>query len=202
MARQRSAEQELPQERAVLTPTLVTVKAGLNFAKKKPLGAFGAIVLAVMVIIAVFAPWIAPFDPSEPYVERTFSAPGTEFLLGGDQIGRDILSRLIYGARISLFVGLVSVTIGISLGSLLGVVSAYFGSKIDLVVQRLVDAFLAFPAIILGLTLDGCPGVFCDQHHHRSVHRAGARVNPHRPVPSVGGQGNGLRAGRQGHRSK
>ena len=153
MARQRSAGQELPQERTVLTPTLAAARAGLNFAKKKPLGAVGAFVLAAMVIIAIFAPWIAPFDPSEPYVELTFSPPSTEFLLGGDQIGRDILSRLIYGARISLFVGLVSVTIGITLGSLLGVISAYFGGKIDLVVQRLVDAFLAFPAIILGLTL-------------------------------------------------
>ena len=109
--------------------------------------------LFILVMSAVLAPWISPYDPKVPYVEAVFTGPNTTFWLGGDQIGRDILSRLLWGGRISLYVGLASVAVGISTGSLLGVVTAYVGGKFDLVVQRIVDALLSFPAIILALTL-------------------------------------------------
>ena len=82
-----------------------------------------------------------------------YEGPGSKFLLGSDSLGRDVLTRLFYGGRISLYVGLVSIAIGVSAGSLLGAVSAYYGGKFDLIVQRLVDAFIAFPGIILGLAL-------------------------------------------------
>ena len=109
--------------------------------------------LFILVMSAVLAPWISPYDPKVPYAEAVFTGPNTTFWLGGDQIGRDILSRLLWGGRISLYVGLASVAVGISTGSLLGVVTAYVGGKFDLVVQRIVDALLSFPAIILALTL-------------------------------------------------
>ena len=120
---------------------------------ESPWGAAGALVIVAMILIALLAPVIAPFDPAEPHVKLINSGPNKELALGGDQLGRDILSRLFFGARISLLVGVASVGIGITLGSLLGVVSAHFGGTLDLLVQRVVDAFIAFPAIILGLTI-------------------------------------------------
>ena len=109
--------------------------------------------LFALVMSAVLAPWISPYDPTVPHVEAAFEGPSSAFWLGGDQVGRDILSRLLWGGRISLFVGLASVAIGITLGSLLGVISAYVGGKFDLIAQRVVDALLAFPSIILALSL-------------------------------------------------
>ena len=105
--------------------------------------------------IAIFAPWISPHDPEEPHGHQlVFASPGDSTLpLGGDQLGRDVMSRLFHGARISLSVGMISVLIGITGGSLFGIVSAYWGGLFDLLMQRLVDAFMAFPAIILGLAI-------------------------------------------------
>jgi peptide/nickel transport system permease protein len=122
------------------------------------MGAAGGIVLLLMILVAVFAPWLAPRDPYAPHVAFQYAPPGGEFLLGGDQLGRDVLSRLIYGARISLRVGVFSVLIGITAGTLLGIASAYVGGKIDLVIQRLVDALMAFPPIILALGLMAARG--------------------------------------------
>ena len=125
----------------------------VDFSRRKPLGAIGGGILAVLIIIAVLAPVISPFDPEEIHSDHLFAPPGRFLPLGGDSVGRDVMSRLFYGGRVSLFVGLVSVGIGITLGSLLGVTSAYLGGKFDIVVQRFVDAFIAFPGIILALAI-------------------------------------------------
>ena len=148
------------QARVRTSPPLhVAVVTGLShFARHKPLGAAGGIVLLLLILIAIFAPWIAPRDPFATHVAFKYAPPGGEFLLGGDQLGRDVLSRLIYGARISLRVGVFSVLIGITAGTLLGIASAYVGGKVDLVVQRLVDALMAFPPIILALGLMAARG--------------------------------------------
>ena len=130
-----------------------TIKALVSFSRHKPLGAAGAFIIVCLGLIAIFAPLIAPFDPSEPHIPLINSGPSKELALGGDQLGRDILSRLFYGARISLMVGVASVGIGITVGSLLGVISAHFGGLFDLLMQRIVDGFIAFPAVILGLTI-------------------------------------------------
>ena len=124
-----------------------------NFSRRKPLGAIGGAILLILVLIAIFAPVISPQDPYEISAKRILAAPGSEQWLGGDSLGRDVLSRLFYGGRISLYVGLVSIAIGITAGSFLGAVSAYFGGKVDLIIQRFVDAFIAFPGIILGLAI-------------------------------------------------
>ena len=125
-----------------------------DFSKRKPLGAVGGVIVAVVIILAIFAPFIAPFDPHAVQPEYSWAAPGEGgMLLGADQIGRDVLSRLIFGARISLYVGVVSVLIGASVGTLMGVASAYFGGKTDLTIQRVLDALMAFPGIILGITV-------------------------------------------------
>ncbi len=125
----------------------------VDFSRRKPLGAIGGALLAILVLIAILAPLISPHDPYEISVGNILASPNGEHWLGGDSLGRDVFSRLFYGGRISLYVGLVSIAIGISAGSFLGAVSAYFGGKVDLIVQRFVDAFIAFPGIILGLAI-------------------------------------------------
>lgn len=123
-----------------------------HLARRQPLGAAGAIVVIVLVAVALFAPVLAPHGPKDtgfaPYV-----APGGSFPMGTDQIGRDMLSRVIWGARLSLYVGLVSVLIGVTLGSLWGAASAYFGGVADTASQRVVDSLMALPPIILALGL-------------------------------------------------
>jgi ABC-type dipeptide/oligopeptide/nickel transport system permease subunit len=115
-------------------------------------------VLIGLILVAILAPWIAPRDPQETNVALKYARPGGELLLGGDQLGRDVFSRLIYGARVSLYVSLLSVGIGITAGTLLGIFSAYVGGTIDLVIQRLVDALMSFPPIILALGLMAARG--------------------------------------------
>lgn len=141
------------QIRQVRSPLISVGWALIDFSRQKPLGAIGGGILVVLIIIAVLAPVISPFDPEEIHSEHLFAPPGGFLPLGGDSVGRDVMSRLFYGGRISLFVGLVSVGIGITLGSLLGVASAYIGGGFDLIVQRFVDAFIAFPGIILALAI-------------------------------------------------
>ena len=129
------------------------------------MGAIGAVILLVAVLIAIFAHLIAPFPPKEVHVTSKYAPPGAivektgqTYWLGSDQLGRDTFSRLVYGARISLYVSLISVSIGVTLGALIGMISAYFGGIIDLLVQRLVDTLMAFPAIILALAIVAMAG--------------------------------------------
>jgi ABC-type dipeptide/oligopeptide/nickel transport system permease subunit len=124
-----------------------------HFAKRKPLGAFGGIIAIVLIVVAIFAPLIATHDPTETNSAYVFASPGSDLLLGGDQLGRDVFSRLVYGARISLEAGILSVLFGITTGAFIGIVSAYFGGKTDLIVQRVVDAVMAFPDLILALAV-------------------------------------------------
>ena len=121
------------------------------FAQKKPLGAVGGVIVAVTILVAIFAPVIAPSDPYQVHPEEIFAPPSASALVGTDQVGRDVFSRLIFGARISLFVGILSVGIGATIGAVVGVISAYFGRATDLIVQRFLDALIAFPGIILAL---------------------------------------------------
>ncbi len=149
----------LPQEstgarRDIRLPVYSRVLSGvIDFSRRKPLGAIGGGILLILVLIAIFSPLISPHDPYQIRGNAILQSPGGEFWLGADSLGRDVLSRLFYGGRISLYVGLVSIAIGITAGSFLGAVSAYFGGKVDLIVQRFVDAFIAFPGIILGLAI-------------------------------------------------
>ena len=139
--------------RGLLRKPSTLLRGGARFARRKPLGAAGGIIFVCLVLIALLAPAISPHDPEETFGhEWVFASPGSSFMpLGGDKIGRDVMSRLFHGARISLYVGVISVAIGITAGSMFGIVSAYWGGAFDLFMQRLVDAFMAFPAIILGL---------------------------------------------------
>jgi peptide/nickel transport system permease protein len=124
-----------------------------TFTRRWPLGSAGALIILLMIGSAVFAPFIAPYAPLETDFAAQFSPPTTAHWLGTDAFGRDLLSRIIYGSRTALLVGFASAFLGATLGAILGVASAYFGGHIDLVVQRLVDIFLAFPIIILALAV-------------------------------------------------
>ena len=132
---------------------IAVVHVVVAFSKRKPVGAAGGFIVIAMTLVALLAPVISPFDPYEIHGFDVQVKPGSEYLLGTDEYGRDVLSRLLHGARISLYVGLGSVFIGVTAGFLLGVVSGYVGGFFDLMVQRLVDALLAFPGIILALAL-------------------------------------------------
>ena len=129
----------------------------VNFARTKPLGAISAAIIILTVLTAVFAPVIAPYDPLD-LTHEPFISPAGQAWLGADELGRDVLSRVIYGARVSMYVGLASVIIGITLGTIIGIVSAYIGGVIDLTIQRIVDALMAFPAIIMALGLTAALG--------------------------------------------
>jgi peptide/nickel transport system permease protein len=124
-----------------------------TFVRRWPLGAAGAVIILLMIGSAVLAPLIAPYGPLETDFAAQFSPPTMAHWLGTDAFGRDLLSRLLYGSRTALLVGFASAFMGATLGAMLGVASAYFGGRIDLVLQRLVDIFLAFPIIILALAV-------------------------------------------------
>lgn len=132
-----------------------------RFAVLQPLGVAGALVVLALVLTAALAPQLAPHGAKEAAF-APYEPPSAEFPFGTDQLGRDILSRVIWGTRLSLYVGLVSVLFGITLGGLWGVVTAYFGGAADTVSQRIVDTLMALPPIILALTLMAALGQSVD----------------------------------------
>lgn len=113
----------------------------------------GLAILGVFVVAAVLGPTLAPRDPLAQDLTRRLAPPNGEHWLGTDEFGRDVLSRLLHGTRLSLFVGIVSVGIGLGLGGALGLVTGYFGGWVDLVGMRLVDVMLAFPGILLAIVV-------------------------------------------------
>ena len=119
---------------------------------KNKFAVFGVLVLGFFLLVAIFAPVIAPYDPEE-IVESETLAPSLKHPFGTDDLGRDMFSRAVYGARISLTVGLVAVTISILIGTLLGALAGYFGSWTDNLIMRFVDVMLSFPSIFLILTI-------------------------------------------------
>ena len=124
-----------------------------DLARRQPLGTAGAFVVVLMATAAATAGILTPFDPERASLQHMLTPPGGQFLMGTDEFGRDILTRVLYGARTALFIGLVSAFVGATAGLIIGVASAYFGGLFDLIVQRIVDIFLAFPLIIMALAV-------------------------------------------------
>lgn len=114
---------------------------------------FGVLVLLVLIATSVFAPSIAPYSPLEPHPADRLRPPSLRYLLGTDDIGRDILSRMMYGAQVSLVVGVISISIALCLGIMLGLIAGYYGGIVDAIIMRILDGLLAFPAIILAIAL-------------------------------------------------
>jgi peptide/nickel transport system permease protein len=124
-----------------------------NFARDRPLGGAGAAIILLMISAALLANFLAPYDPLENDYGAMFQAPGARHWLGTDSFGRDVLSRILYGSRTALWVGFCSSLFGTTTGALIGASCAYFGGKIDLLMQRLMDILLSFPLIVLALVV-------------------------------------------------
>ncbi len=124
-----------------------------RFVRSTPLAALGVLILLVLVVVALFAPYISPYDPTAIRLAEGLSGPSITHPLGQDKLGRDILSRIIYGARISLYVGVATVMLSALVGTVVGAVSGYAGGVVDEVVMRLIDILLAFPGILLAVAV-------------------------------------------------
>jgi peptide/nickel transport system permease protein len=135
----------------------------VKFCREKPLGTAGAAIVVVMILAAVFADFIAPYNPVATDYGAMLGAPSAAHWLGSDEFGRDLLSRIIYGARTALLVGFSAAFIGATLGLVIGVASAYFGGWIDLAIQRIVDVFISFPLVILALAVVAALGTGVDR---------------------------------------
>jgi peptide/nickel transport system permease protein len=124
-----------------------------RLVKEKPLGAIGGFLVLVMLFTGIFADIIAPYNYKAVHPVDRLSPPSTQYILGTDSLGRDVLSRIIYGARVSMIVGLAATALNTFVSVLIGLTSGYLGGKFDLVVQRLVDAWLCFPGLVVFLLL-------------------------------------------------
>jgi peptide/nickel transport system permease protein len=134
-----------------------------DFTRQKPLGAAGAAIVVVMMVAALFADFLAPYDPLSTDYAAMLAAPSAEHWLGTDEFGRDLLSRIIFGARTALLVGFSAAFLGATAGLVIGVASAYFGGRVDLLIQRGVDIFISFPIIILALAVVAVLGTGVDR---------------------------------------
>ena len=113
----------------------------------------GLVILGGLALMALGAPWLSPRDPIRTAARDALQPPGARFVLGSDQFGRDVASRVLHGARVSLTVGLISVSIAVALGAPLGLVSGYYGGRLDGLIMRVMDVLLAFPGILLALAI-------------------------------------------------
>ena len=125
---------------------------------RRPLALFGAFVIIFFVVLATFAPQLAPFDPAATDFLAVRQAPSAEYLLGTDDVGRDVLSRVIFGARASLLAGVISVVIAMLMGVPLGLISGFYGGFVDELIMRFTDALLSFPFLILAVALAAALG--------------------------------------------
>ena len=125
----------------------------LRYLLRDPKALIGALVLLVLVLSALFAPWIVPYDPNEVDFLAAMEAPSLAHPLGVDDLGRDLLSRLVYGTRISLFVGISTVAIALLVGVVLGLLAGYYGGWLDMIIMRYIDLQWAFPNILIAVYL-------------------------------------------------
>jgi peptide/nickel transport system permease protein len=134
-------------------PKASRAKAFYKKLSKNKAAMFGALIVIIIAFLAIFAPLLAPYDPTEMALSKKLQAPSSENWLGTDDKGRDIYSRLLFGARISLTVGILSTLLGAFVGILLGIISGYYGKWVDSLIMRICDVLLAFPGILLALAI-------------------------------------------------
>jgi peptide/nickel transport system permease protein len=134
-------------------PGLRSGRAALGLVRRRPLGVASATIILLVVLCAIFAPVIARADPLKTVPRDRLQTPSADHWLGTDNLGRDVFSRIVHGARISLWVGFLATVLGTGFGTLVGLTSGYFGGKFDLVSQRLVDAIQVVPGLILALVM-------------------------------------------------
>ena len=134
-------------------PRVSTFRRFIRVFFSRGVVAFGLIVIMALILTAVCAPYIAPYDPYQQNLDNILSKPNSKHLLGTDTLGRDTLSRIIYGSRTSLLVGVVAIFIAAALGMLLGLMAGYFGGITNMLIMRFIDALMTFPMILLALTI-------------------------------------------------
>jgi peptide/nickel transport system permease protein len=134
------------------------IGAALYFLRRNPRMIIGGAIVLAWLVIAVFAPFLAPYDPTKVIPTDSLIPPGPAHWLGTDDLGRDVLSRVMWGSRVSLSVGVISVSIGLLVGTSLGLAAGYLGGKFDLFIMRGIDALLAFPALILAIAITSALG--------------------------------------------
>ena len=132
--------------------------AAIYFLRRNPRMIIGGAVVLAWLLIAFLSPWISPYDPIKVNVSDSLQSPNGTHWLGTDDLGRDVLSRVMWGSRVSLSVGLISVSIGLLVGTSLGLAAGYLGGTFDLLVMRFIDALLAFPALILAIAITSALG--------------------------------------------
>ena len=139
----------------------------IRLVREKPMGTFGGVIVLMLLFVGIFADFLAPFGYNYINLKAILVPPSAGYILGTDNIGRDLLSRIIYGARISMFVGLGAATLDVLVATLIGLISGYFGGKVDLILQRFVDAVIVFPALFFYLAVMAIVGpgllqvIFC-----------------------------------------
>jgi peptide/nickel transport system permease protein len=142
---------QIEEERGTSLPFLLDVLVRL--VKEKPLGTVGGAIVLILLLVGIFADFLAPLGYNELNLMDSLAPPSTKFIFGTDELGRDILSRIIYGARISMYVGLGCSAIGVSISVLIGLLCGFIGGKFDLAIQRLVDAWMCFPPLFIILAV-------------------------------------------------
>src|SRR2546427_3269062 len=152
------AEREAGLSRPASEPLRARRWKVLRRAARARLAPFGGAVMLLAILVALAAPLLAPYDPLAQNLGNTLARPGRAHLLGTDNVGRDVLSRVIWGTRVSLVAGLVSVALAVVAGTLLGILAGYFGGRVDGFVMRLMDAVLSFPPLVLALALGAVLG--------------------------------------------
>ncbi len=135
----------------------------IKLARTQPLGTLGLIICIVVIFLGVFAPWVSRYDPFVTAPFDRLHGPSISHWMGTDEYGRDMYSRIVYGARVSLYVSFFSIAIGTFVGYLVGIFSGYVGGKADELLQRVVDAMLAFPSLLLALTIVSVLGAGLDK---------------------------------------
>lgn len=141
-----------------LHPALRELALTVRILSRNPSAVMGGVIIAAMVFLALFAPLLAPYDPVKLSLPDRLLAPGTTHLFGTDELGRDIFARVLFGARISLSIGLLVIAVAGVSGALIGATSGYFGGRIDSVVMRVMDVILSFPSLVLALALAAALG--------------------------------------------
>ena len=160
----RQPEEAVPANGLARAPRRAGYMARLaRVAMNKPVGAVSAVVIVVMVLSGVFADFISPFDPLEAHVRDRLQGPSLTYWMGTDNLGRDVFSRVVHGARISLLIAIPAVILGVGAGSIIGIISGYLGGWFDLLVQRVLDASQAIPSLILALAVIAVLGAGIDK---------------------------------------
>lgn len=142
-----------PAEKIICVKKDTELHQVLRHLRRNRLAMLGLAILVAFLAGAVLAPLLTTFDPVKPNFGNAFQRPSSVHILGTDELGRDVFARILYGSRISLMIGFISVFIGVSVGVPVGALSGYYGGKFDLIVQRLIDIMIAFPGILLAIVI-------------------------------------------------